>query len=279
MTDKLMDQPITNRWTGEVMFTAKIAADETTPLGVRIGLAVKWAIKTDANLADANLAGAILADANLAGAFLAGAYLANANLARAYLAGANLANAYLADAFLVDAYLANANLASAYLANADLANADLADANLARAYLADADLADAKNYIPERTHALAALPYLPGKLQAFKLVNEDGEGHANGGIKYPVGEVVEEPDADRDPSKHCAAGLNVADLPWVLREWCEGCRVLVVEFEAADIACVPLGTDGKFRLTRLRVVSDITDQLRANGVFGSVDAPASEESQ
>jgi len=45
--------------------------------------AVEAAVKSRANLADANLAGANLADANLAYANLAGAYLARANLAGA----------------------------------------------------------------------------------------------------------------------------------------------------------------------------------------------------
>ncbi|MGA0604912.1 hypothetical protein ACO2Q0_02845 [Phenylobacterium sp. VNQ135] len=62
----LIDQPITNRWSGEVMFTAQIDADETTPLGVRIGLAVKWAVAERKPLARANLARANLAGARCA---------------------------------------------------------------------------------------------------------------------------------------------------------------------------------------------------------------------
>ena len=110
--------PIRTRWTGEVQFTATIAADETTPLGVKIGLAVRWAVENRANLAGAYLAGANLDGADLAGANLAGAYLAGANLAGANLAGANLARAYLAGANLARANLAWANLAWADLAGA-----------------------------------------------------------------------------------------------------------------------------------------------------------------
>jgi len=65
--------------------------------------AVEAAVKSRANLADANLAGANLADANLAYANLAGANLAGAYLAGAYLARANLAGAYLARANLAGA--------------------------------------------------------------------------------------------------------------------------------------------------------------------------------
>ncbi len=141
-------QEILNRFPGEVIFTAEIecAADELP--SIKMGLAVKAAVKARAYLADANLAGANLAEANLAGANLAGAYLARANLARAnlaraYLADANLAGANLAGANLAVANLADANLAGANLAEANLAVANLADANLAGAYLAEANLAGA----------------------------------------------------------------------------------------------------------------------------------------
>jgi hypothetical protein len=146
---------ILNRFTGAVQFTAEIECAENEFRSIKIGLAVKWALKARANLAgadlaDADLAGADLARANLAGANLAGADLADAdlaraNLARANLAGANLARADLAGADLAGADLARANLAGANLAGADLADAYLARANLAGANLAGADLADAKN--------------------------------------------------------------------------------------------------------------------------------------
>jgi Pentapeptide repeats (8 copies) len=159
---------IKNRFTGAVQVTAEIECGEDESYSIKLGLAVKWAVSADAdlagaNLADANLAGANLAGAylaradlagaNLAGAYLARAYLARANLAdaslagaylaRAYLARANLAGAYLAGAYLARAYLARAYLADAYLARANLAGANLADANLAGANLAGADLARA----------------------------------------------------------------------------------------------------------------------------------------
>src|SRR5580692_3334534 len=90
---------ITNRFTGAVQVTAEIDCAEDDSVSVKLGLAVRWAYKTDANLARAYLADANLADAYLAGANLAGANLARAYLADAYLAGANLAGANLADAY------------------------------------------------------------------------------------------------------------------------------------------------------------------------------------
>ena len=71
-------QEILNRFSGEVIFTAEIecAADELP--SIKLGLAVKAAVKARANLAGANLAGANLARANLARANLAHANLADA---------------------------------------------------------------------------------------------------------------------------------------------------------------------------------------------------------
>jgi len=102
---------VKNRFTGDVQFTAEIDCDEIASVGVKLGLAVKWAVDARANLAGADLAGAYLARANLAGAYLARADLAGAYLARADLAGAYLARANLADANLAGAYLARADLA------------------------------------------------------------------------------------------------------------------------------------------------------------------------
>ena len=139
---------ILNRLTGAVVFSAEIECKPDELPSIKLGLAVRVAIKARANLARADLAGAYLAradlaGANLAGADLAGAYLAGADLAVAYLAGANLAGANLAGADLARADLAGAYLARADLARAYLARANLAGANLAGAYFAGANLAGA----------------------------------------------------------------------------------------------------------------------------------------
>jgi hypothetical protein len=178
------------------------------------------------------------------------------SLAGANLAGANLADAYLAGANLAGANLARANLARANLAGADLAGADLARANLARAYLARANLARAKGLIPSLITPLLMLYDQPGKIRAYKLVNKQGEGPYNGGIKYKVDECCNVKDADVNTDRQCAAGINVATLDWCLKNWQSGYKVLIVEFEAKDIAAIPTATDGKFRLHRCKVVGE-----------------------
>jgi hypothetical protein len=96
----------------------------------------------------------------------------------------------------------------------------------------------------------------PGKIRAYKLVNNKGEGIYKGGIVYKKGEIVEVKNANTDESAQCAEGISLATLPWCIREWEEGYKILVVEFTAKDIAAIPFGTDGKFRVKKCKVVGE-----------------------
>jgi len=131
-------QEIRNRWTNAVQFTADIKCAPDATIGVRIGLAVRWARQNDANLR-----GADLRDANLRGADLSSANLRGADLRYADLSDADLRYADLSDANLSGADLRYADLSSADLRYADLRGADLSSANLRGADLRYADLSDA----------------------------------------------------------------------------------------------------------------------------------------
>jgi hypothetical protein len=72
-----------SRYTGSILFTADIDCDETAGTSIKLGLAVKWAVKSGAYLGGAYLGGAYLGGAYLGGAYLGGAYLGGA-----YLGGA-----------------------------------------------------------------------------------------------------------------------------------------------------------------------------------------------
>jgi uncharacterized protein YjbI with pentapeptide repeats len=213
---------IKNRFSGKVLFSAGVSS---------MKLCVEAAVEARANLTGADLAGANLAGANLAGANLAGADLYGANLARADLTGANLAGA-------------------------NLAGANLSGANLAGANLSGANLAGAKGINPAHYTSLKMLLDQPGAIRLYKLVKEDGTGPYNGGIKYEVGESYSVDDANADSSQQCAKGINLADMPWCAREWQEGFRILIAEFTASDIACVPDFTDGKIRVHRCEIVGE-----------------------
>ena len=139
---------VLNRFTGKVQFTAEIATTPDMLPRVKLGLAIQWGIKNDANLSGANLSGANLSGANLRGANLSGANLSGANLiganlSGAYLIDANLSGAYLIDANLSGANLIGANLSGANLRGANLSGANLRGANLSGAYLRGANLSGA----------------------------------------------------------------------------------------------------------------------------------------
>jgi len=184
------------------------------------------------------------------------AVASGANLRGANLRGANLRDANLSDANLRGANLRDANLSDAYLRDANLSDANLRGANLRGAYLRDANLSDAIGLDhPEWANALLILADQVGKIRAYKLVNAQGEGIYNGGLQYEKGETLEVKDANTDPLEQCAAGINLATLPWCIRYWQPSYRILVAEFRAADIAAIPLG-DGKFRVHRCKIVGE-----------------------
>ena len=111
---------IKNRWTGSVIFTSEIDADESAPRSIKLGLAVHIAVNEKAPLRDADLLGADLSDADLRGADLSDADLRDADLR-----GADLRGATLRDADLRGADLRGATLRGATLRDADLSGASL----------------------------------------------------------------------------------------------------------------------------------------------------------
>ena len=193
-------------------------------------------------------------------------------MAEAVASAAVQARANLRNANLRGANLRDADLIGADLIGAELRNADLRDANLSGASLSGADLRGANGITPERVSPLHLYRYqLPGaELVAFKLVNANSEGPFNGGVVYRPGELVSVGNANTDPLQGCAAGINVATLDWCLREWRETYRILRVAFTTADIAAIPVATDGKLRLHRCRVVDEM--DLVALGIASAAQA-------
>ena len=72
---------ILNRWSGEVQFTAEIDCAPDALSSIKMGLAIRCAVKEAANLRGADLYGANLYGADLHGANLRGAILRGANRA------------------------------------------------------------------------------------------------------------------------------------------------------------------------------------------------------
>jgi hypothetical protein len=96
-----MQFDIKNRWSGEVQFTASIDCATDAAVGVKLGLAVRWARMRDAVLRDADLRDAVLRGADLRDAVLRGADLRDADLSGADLRDAVLRGADLRDAPII----------------------------------------------------------------------------------------------------------------------------------------------------------------------------------
>ena len=75
-------------------------------------------------------------------------------------------------------------------------------------------------------------------------------------FSHELGKEYEVLSASTDESLHCAEGINLATLDWCMREWQEGYRILIAEFTAKDIACIPIATYGKFRVFRCKIVGE-----------------------
>ena len=134
---------ILNRYTGAVQVTAEIDVTPDMSPRIKLGLAIRWAAKSRADLSRADLYGADLSGADLSGADLSGADLYGANLYGANLSGADLYGANLSGANLYGADLSRADLYGADLSGADLSRANLSRANLSGAYLYEANLSGA----------------------------------------------------------------------------------------------------------------------------------------
>ena len=107
-TEAAVTVNIVSRWdSSRVLFSHQTTAKrEASGLAMRDAMGA--AVKSGANLSDANLSDAYLSDANLRGANLSGANLSGANLR-----GANLSGAYLRGANLSGANLRGTNLSGA----------------------------------------------------------------------------------------------------------------------------------------------------------------------
>ena len=96
-----------------------------------------------------------------------------------------------------------------------------------------------------------------GPITAFKLIKANGEGPFNGGITYEVGKTYEVAEANTNEHEPCGAGINLATIDWCLNERQRNYRLLLCTFNPEDIAAIPYGTDGKFRVTKCKVVREV----------------------
>ena len=214
-----------------------------------------------ANLRSANLSFANLSFANLRSANLRSADLSSADLRSANLSFANLRSADLSSADLRFADLSFADLSSANLSYADLRSANLSSADLSSADLSSANLRYANNINKYYATDLSSLlTNQPNRLIAYKYLTKQMQSPIqNKKITYKVGkEYTEKVDDNR--SKDCGKGLNIASLEWCLKGTqgnLDDYIYIEVSFDPKDVV-VPYFSDGKFRVSKLRVEKKLT---------------------
>ena len=218
--------PVRNRWTGEVQFTAEISTTPDMMPSMKLGLAVKWAVKNKADLSRADLS-----RANLSRADLSRANLSRADLSGAYLLGANLSGADLSRADLSGANLSRADLSRANLSRAYLSGADLSRADLSGAYLSGAkgsELAIARTRILPEGSLIGWKKCQSGVIVKLRIPEEAKRSHAFGRkCRAEYADVMEVIGAevgisDHDRMTEYRAGERVTCDKWI-DDWQEEC--------------------------------------------------------
>lgn len=133
---------------------------------------------------------------------------------------------------------------------------------LVEANLRGANLRGAENLIPYfKNDNLSILRNQKNPIIAYKYLTKDMKSPINGKkIEYKIGKIVEEKDCNFNEFESCGAGLNVATLEWCLKEnnGNTDTTYIEVEFDPKDIVAIPWGTDGKFRVSKLKVLRKLT---------------------
>ena len=199
-----MKLEVKNRWTGRVQFTAEIECDEYAGFSLKLGLAVRWALKNDADLRDANLRGANLRGADLRGADLRGADLRGANLR-----GANLRGADLGDADLRGADLGGAKRHHYQICPHE---GEFIAWKAVRGSVV-------KLLIP--AHAERTSSMIGRKCRASEVIVIEGEGFSkhDGKTKYEPGLTVTPDKYDPDPRVECSNGIHFFMTKEEAEEW------------------------------------------------------------
>ncbi len=202
---------ILNRFSGEVQFSAEIDCKADDLPSVKLGMAVKVAVKERANLYGADLRSADLRSANLYGADLYGADLRSADLYGANLYGADLYGANLYGANLYGADLYGADLKDAKYADLVIAQTRILPAGSLIGWKKCRDGIIVKLRIPEearRSHAFGR------KCRAefadvIEIIGADEAISSHDGVTvYRAGERVTPDSFDENWQEECASGIH-----------------------------------------------------------------------
>jgi hypothetical protein len=213
------------------------------------------------NMVDANFGGANFSKASMKGATMRGANLGNANFSAAIMAGAICTDSNMGGAIFKNADMTGANLNGSYLGGATFDGANMRAAHVTTSYLSGADFAGCEvgRAVGVNKHLITPLRILldqPGKIRAYKLVTTAGESTDGQKHVCEVGKSLEVQSASVDESAHIGPGITLSTLDLCIRELLDDRKILVAEFEAGDIAAIPTGSNGLFRVHRCAFVGE-----------------------
>jgi hypothetical protein len=105
-----------------------------------------------------------------------------------------------------------------------------------------------------------------GIVRAYKYTDENAKSptQTDKPLHYVVGKTLKVSHVEDDPNVDCGAGINLATLEWVARyaKSNKQRRIFAIEFDTDDLAAIPTGKDGKFRVKECYVVEELdTDKL------------------
>jgi hypothetical protein len=181
--------------------------------------------------------------------------LVGADLRKADLREANLRRTNLWKADLRRTNLWKADLSGADLIGADLREANLCRADLMGADLRKADLSGAIGLIKEIDWLDANLEKTEEGYICYKSFGEYYNSPDNWVIKE--NSIIEEGILEKDRRNNCAPGINVATKEWCYENCFKQIWKCLLKFEWMDEVCVPYGTDGKFRCSKLQILGKL----------------------
>lgn len=211
---------------------------------------------------------------------LDGSDFSNSDLRHAVFSGSNLSftNFTFADLRFTDlrnVVLESANLRCAEIDNANLKGADFYHADLRGVNFNFVELKQVEGLCSIFQSPLTILKFQTGTLKAYKILFEDYTTPFEG-FKYEMGKVYETDDYDEDEREDCGKGFNVATLEWCLRHtyphlddvmnlYKRNLYVYIeVEFDPKDIVAIPYGSDGKFRVRKMKITRELSNEELVN---------------
>ena len=220
-TKELLKFDVLNRYSGELQFTAEISCAADALPSIKLGLAVRWAVKNKADLSSADLSSADLRSADLSSADLSSADLRSADLRYADLRYADLRSANLSSANLRYADLRYANLRYADLRYANLSSAENSELAIAMTrILPDGDLVGWKKcaggvivkllipYAAKRSHAFGR-KCRAEYVQVIEVIGaEVAIAQHDGKTEYRAGAIVKPDSFSENWVEECSNGIH-----------------------------------------------------------------------